>query len=393
MTLKTKFTVTEYLFILIIILVTGCSPDGKKGLKTIIRGSFPELAGKQVTLSEFDVNSAMPVDTSEIDNDGSFSFKFRRQGAGFYLVKVDNKNYVTLILDKEKLVEVYSDQKSIRKNYQVKGSVDSENFRDFEMAMEVNRSKVDSLTKSFSKNQRSPAFHAIKPEMDNKYQAIFNEQRRAAMQFIDNHCNSLASLLILNKRFGERRILTEEKDFTWFIKVDSCLSTLYPENKHLIESKKRLAVLMQNRSIIEKAEKILSPGNTIPDITLQNQAGKNVQLYSLEGRPVILYFWASWDPLSRKANKMIKEIAGQAKDKPAVYAIALETYKEMWEDAIKADGLQEWINVTDFLNVHSSAKTMFNIPDELPYFFLLDKSLIIRYKGSSFDELAAEINR
>jgi thiol-disulfide isomerase/thioredoxin len=393
MTLKTKFSLTYYLFISIILLVSGCSTDSKKGLKTTIRGSFPELAGKQVTLSEFDINSAIPIDTSIIGNDGTFSFKFRRPGPGFYLVKMDNKNYVTLILDKEKQVEVSSDQKNIRKNYQVKGSMDSEYFRDFEIALEVNRSKVDSLSKSFSKNQRSPSFHTLKPEMDKTYQEIFNEQRRSAMQFLDHHCNSLASLLVLNKRFGERRILLEEKDFAYFIKVDSCLSALYPENKHLIESKKRLAVLMQNKAIIENAEKILSPGNTIPDITLKNQAGKDIQLYSLEGHPVILYFWASWDPLSRKANKMIREIAGKAKDKPVVYAIALETYKEMWEDAIKTDGLQDWINVTDFLNVHSSAKTMFNIPDELPFFFLLDKNLIIRYKGSDFDELTAEISR
>ena len=76
-----------------------------------------------------------------------------------------------------------------------------------------------------------------------------------------------------------------------------------------------------------------------------------------------------------------------------VFAIGMESYKEVWEDAIKTDGLQKWINVTDYLNIHSFAKTLFNIPDGFPYFIVLDKELVIRYKGSNFEELASEIKR
>jgi thiol-disulfide isomerase/thioredoxin len=204
----------------------------------------------------------------------------------------------------------------------------------------------------------------------------------------------MASLLVLNRRFGERKILSEDKDFEYFVMVDSCLSAKYPDNKHLAELKKRLQNWKDERKIFEMIEKRLTVGNKVPDIELQDPSGKTISLHSLSGKPVILYFWASWKEESRKANKILKELlTKQALSKNAVYAIGFESYKELWINAINNDKIQDWIHVTDFLNVNSSAKSLFNIPEELPYFYYLDKDLIIRYKGNDFEKLALELNR
>jgi thiol-disulfide isomerase/thioredoxin len=362
-------------------------------IKTIIRGSFPELQGKSVVLSEFDANSAIPVDTVKIKEDGSFSFRFKRSGPGFYLVKTDNRNFITLVIDKESRIELFCDQSNIRKSYSVKGSPDSELYRDYEMLLEVNRNKVDSLSKTYKDYQRSSTFRSLKPELDDSYRKIFDDQRRNSIRFIENHCNSLASLLIVNRRFGERKILTEENDFEYFAMVDSCLSAHYPGNKHLVEFQKRLKLIRDERRIIEMTDKRLAIGNKIPDIGLQDPSGKTIQLHSLLGKPVVLYFWASWDKQSRAANKTLSALAAKTgKSKLNIYAIGLESYKEPWTEAIRADGLQNWIHVTDFLNIYSSAKTLFNIPDHFPYFFYLDENLIIKYKGNDFKAMDSVIS-
>jgi thiol-disulfide isomerase/thioredoxin len=262
------------------------------------------------------------------------------------------------------------------------------------MFLEVNRDKVDSLSRSYNDNIRSSAFFSLKLELDKTYQAIFDHQHLYSTQFIENHCGSLASLLVLNRRFGERKILTENEDFEYFVMVDSCLSTKYPDNKHLAELKKRLQNWNDERKIYEMLEKRLTVGNKIPDIELQEPSGKTTRLHSFSGRPVIVYFWASWNEESRKANKILKELlTKRAKSKPEVYAVGLESYKELWIDAINNDEIQDWTHVTDFLHVKSSAKSLFNIPDKLPYFFYLDKDLIIRYKGNDFEALMSELNR
>jgi hypothetical protein len=379
---------------LFIFLISSCSQNNSNGIKTKITGSFPAFKGKSVTLSEIEINKATVLDTAKISDNGSFSFRFRRPGPGFYLVKVDNKNYITLILDQENRIGISSDLANLRKDYKVEGSPDSQIYRDFEMLLEANRQKVDSLTRTYSAYQRSAGFQSKKLELDKSYQEIFKTQRQYSIQFLESNCGSLASLLVINRRFGERMILTEKDDFKYFTLIDSCLSIKYPDNKQLAEHKKRIETAREQQQQYKMIEKVLAIGQKAPDIILQNPSGKEVSLKSLQGKPVVLYFWASWDQPSRKANKVMKAILDNSKGvKPAVYAVGLESYKEPWEDAIRTDGLEKWINVTDYLNIYSSAKSLFNLPDKLPYFIVLDKSMIIRYKGNDFNELASEIDR
>ncbi|MCU0370585.1 MAG: AhpC/TSA family protein [Bacteroidales bacterium] len=377
-----------------IVSVSGCSSDRSRGIKTQIKGSFPSFKGKQVTLSEFDVNYAIPIDTVNISEDGSFRFRFYRSGPGFFLLKIDNKNYITLVLDREKHIEISTDLPSLRKNYTVKGSVDSELYRDFEMFLEVNRRKVDSLSRNYNDYQRTRTFRTIKMELDKSYQEIFNHQLEYTRSFLKNHCGSLSSLLVINRRFGERKIITEETDFSYFTLIDSCLSLTYPDNKYLAQHKKRIEVFREKLKIEELTEKRLAAGKIVPDIGLKDASGKTVSLHSFRGQPVILYFWASWDTASRAANKTLAELLEKkGKKGPSVYAVGLESHKDAWEDAIKADGLQKWTHVTDYMNIQSPTKSLFNVPGRLPYFVLIDKELVIRYRGNSFEDLSAEISR
>jgi hypothetical protein len=394
MRFRTKNIILLSITIVLAFIASSCTNHAPGVIKTTIKGSFPAFKGKSVSISAFDINSSTPIDTVKISDDGSFKFNIKRNGPGFYLVKVDNKNYLTLILDKEKKVEVASEGNSLRKGYTVKGSPDSELYRDFEMFLEVNRNKVDSLSRTYNDFQRSSSFKTIKNRLDEKYMEIFENQRQYSINFIENHCSSLASLLVINRRFGERKILDDEADYTYFVMIDSCLSAIYPDNKQLAEHKHKLETINEHRKILDMTEKRLAAGNKIPDISLKNPEDKDIHLYSFQGKPVVLYFWASWDKNSRNANKVLKAIVDKAgKNKLSVFAVGMESYKDMWKEAIKADGLESWIHGTEYLNVSSSAKTLFNLPDRFPYFILLDKELKIIYRGESFDLLSAEIGK
>jgi len=56
---------TLFIFVLIT-FIASCSTDNAKGIKTSIKGSLPAFKGKSITISEFVVNSAIPIDTAEI---------------------------------------------------------------------------------------------------------------------------------------------------------------------------------------------------------------------------------------------------------------------------------------------------------------------------------------
>jgi len=236
-----------YLVSLLLILTNGCTSDNDR-IRTVIKGEFPGFAGEMVTLSEIDIYKAIPIDTTTIKANGSFRFSFDRNEAGFYLVKVDNRNYLTLILDEEKKIRVISDGKDLRGNYRVEGSPDSEKYRQFELFHENNRKKIDSLSRVFNDYQRSPSFMAMKMEMDDNYKQVFESQRSYIINFLENNCQSLASLLVINRRFGQRLVITEEEDFEYFSRIDSCLSARYPGNKHLAEHKLKIQKAEEKRN-------------------------------------------------------------------------------------------------------------------------------------------------
>ena len=389
---KHKFTKCYIISALFLVLISSCGPKNEGSLKTRISGHLPAFAGKMVTLSEIDVDKAIPLDTSTISGNGRFNFKFRRSGSGFYLIKIDNRNYLTLVLDKEDEVKVSSDKSELRKGYSVEGSDDSELYCQFELFLETNRAKVDSLSREYDEYQRSAGFQSLKMELDENYRAIFEEQYKYSVAFLENHCGSLASLLIINRRFGQRKIMDETTDYQYFFSVDSCLLLKYPENKHMVAFRKKVEQMKQRKRLDDLSEAKLAAGKICPDISLLNPEGNQISLYSLKGAPVIITFWASTDKDSRKANLRLKEILERVKVPGIkVYAVGLETYKEMWESAIQADKISGWINVTDFLGLRSSASSLFNIPQKLPFFILLDKNAIILYRGNNIAELEIKL--
>lgn len=374
-------------------LFSGCNRDGQ-GITTVIRGEFPEFAGRTLTLSEIDINAAIPVDTTKIKPNGSFRFRLDRPGPGFYLLKIDNRNYITLVLDQESRVSVSAAGKDLRKSYTVEGSPDSDLYRGFEQFLEVNKQKVDSMGMIFNDAQRSPQFQSMKMEMDDRYQKIFDQQRKFVESFLQNNCQSLSSILVINRRFGQRKIFSEDADLEHFLRLDSCLSAKYPGNKHVLEQKEKLTRFIEKRKLHEYAEAKLAPGNTAPDLSLETPEGKVINLHSLKGQPVIVYFWASWDDQSRQANAVLKESLGRTGTKKArVYAVGLESYREVWKNAIQIDGTGQWIHVTDYLNIYSASRNLFNVPEKLPYYYLLDAHMVIVDKGHDLSQLSVSLDK
>lgn len=235
--------------VLFLALATGCHETPSGEIRTTVKGSFPAFAGRKLTLSEIDLYKAIPLDTAEIGRNGSFSFKFRRDSAGFYLLKIDNRNYITLVLDKEKKVIVKSAAENIKSDYTVEGSEYSGKLQVFEAFIEANSRKVDSITIAYNNSIGSTHFIEITPGLNKAYDDIFENQRKFAMAFIENNCNSLASLLVLNRRFGKRRVLTEEGDARYFLLLDSCLSERYPGNKHIKELNARVQRIRERERI------------------------------------------------------------------------------------------------------------------------------------------------
>ena len=80
-------------------------------------------------------------------------------------------------------------------------------------------------------NRDSPDFYQISLRFDTLFQSLIEDQKKIEITFIKKNPVSLASLIVLNYKFGMVPVLNMDADLHIYKKLDSTLSLKYPSNK------------------------------------------------------------------------------------------------------------------------------------------------------------------
>jgi len=162
------------------------------------------------------------------------------------------------------------------------------------------------------------------------------------------------------------------------LEVKSLLSTLGKDLQATEE-------MMEIKKDAEENEKFLI-GAKAPDFIQADTNGVSITLTSLQGKYVLIDFWASWCKPCRAQNPSLLRLYQKYNDKGfTILGVSLDSKKDAWLKAIHNDKL-EWQQVSD-LNLWNNAVAKQYKITSVPQNFLLDTHGVIIGKNLNEDEL------
>jgi thiol-disulfide isomerase/thioredoxin len=134
-------------------------------------------------------------------------------------------------------------------------------------------------------------------------------------------------------------------------------------------------------------------GTIAPDITMPDVNGASFSLSSLQGKYVLVDFWASWCGPCRAENPNLVAAYNKYKNKNfTILGVSLDKTKEAWLQGIQEDGLT-WNQISDLKFWNSAAVGLYGF-NGIPYNVLLDptgKVIADNLRGSALDAKLAEV--
>jgi peroxiredoxin len=375
-------------FLLTLIFMLGC----KHPQKFEIRGKITNAQGKKIYLEELMVASLRPVDSAKINSSGEFVLRQHVGMPTFYLLKLSENNFITLLLDSTEKVTINADAINFSRAYSIQGSPGSLLVQELNNKLNTTKQKLDSISSLAELFKESPDIEIKKKEWNAAYDKIVQEQIRFSTDFVSKHPFSMASVLALYQKFNDENYVV--RDIQALRIAASALNSFYPKSEHVKALYANTLQLIARERAGDLKKFIEEKGQNSPDIILPDQNGRKIALSSFRGKYVLVHFWSAVDQNSRIVNPVLAEIYQKYRNKGfEIYQVSVDKDRTQWLNAIGEDRLV-WTNVGDMEG--SIQSVMFYNVQAVPFNYLLDKEGVVIAKnlmGPAIDQTLSVIFR
>jgi thiol-disulfide isomerase/thioredoxin len=348
------------------------------GNSNSISGVITGAEGKTIYLESLSDTKVLPIDSTVVGSDGSFSLKSHDNlPLDFYRIYFKEGNFLQLITDSSEHVEITAEFANLS-NAKVEGSEQTVEYMDLVKKWEPMMEKLAEAQAQIDRPSTDPSLDST--QWIAKWEAQSAAAQKEANAFIkgwlEKHSASLLAISIVQN-------LDPRFDFIWYQRVltdTKATCGKLPAYKTL----EKLVGQIKNASSSSAASNSnIAVGKMAPEITLPTISGQTKALSSLRGKVVLLDFWASWCGPCRKENPNVVSVYNRYVSKGFdVFSVSLDENKSAWEAAIKKDGLVWNNHVSDLGGWKSAVVPTYEI-ESIPFPVLIDKEGKIVAMGES----------
>ncbi|MGM0620156.1 MAG: thioredoxin-like domain-containing protein [Bacteroidota bacterium] len=369
------------------ILLAGCAKDENR---FTVSGKVSHAEGETIYFEKLLVSSTQPLDSVKIDKDGEFEFKGTTNTPSYYLLKLNDNKFITLLIDSLDEVIVTADAVNFERDYHVEGSTGSVQVKELTDHLNSTQKKLDSLQSLHNLYKGNPDYPAMRTQWEEEARKIREEQVEFSTQFVNDNPFSMASVLALYQKFGQQNYVIN--DLQTMRVAASALNSIYPESEHVKALYQNTVQLLKDDQSARLQQLIQEQGENSPEIILPTPEGEEIALSSLRGKVVLLQFWSALNRDSRILNEALAEAYNKYKNKGfEIYQVSVDDNRIEWVDAIDQDGLT-WINVGDMEGSNQAVRN-YNV-QTVPYNYLLNEEgeIIAKdLKGQALDRALSRL--
>lgn len=331
------------------------------GPKTVVEGTLQDKGGADIVVKLLDINKYQVLDTVKTDVKGAYRYAAdieKGQPEFIYLFYGDRK-IASLLVEQGDRIRVVSDTLG---NATVEGSEASRELQELE------GDYAQFLSDMYRTSLRSDA------EASQDLSRRYVEYYRRCVTYVMTHSKSLTAVPVLFQQVDEGfPVFNQATDALLFRNVCDSLRTVYPESRY-VKALDREAERRQNA--MEIGMKLRSAGEVgFLDIELPSPDGMMRKLSEVEGKVVMLYFWASTG-----AQKMFNldallplydDFHGRGLE---IFAVSFDVDKTVWATAVRNQRLP-WVNVCDTRGIASPYVNLYRVAELPMVYFIVDGAI------------------
>jgi len=373
------------IILLIVVALSAC--DNRNNIT--IEGSYPAGKGQYLELEMLNIAQTQFIDSVKVGKKGQFRFRFDLDAPELVLVKNQRNQVINLLAYPEDEITLEIPDTSFRKGYKVSGSSESEQIRELVKNVENTRAGLDSIARLLDRldEQESPEASALV----GAYNDLLLQQKKSHIRFIVQNLSSLSSVYALYQRIApDVYIFNELRDLQYFKIVADSVGARYPGSSlamSLTQDVRSRFEDYQTMITLNELSKTNQVESGLIDLVIEDEEGTEQSLKALEGKVVLLNFWASWNTESRETSRRYIPVYEKYRSRGfEVYAVALDNDRSQWRSTIYYEQFP-WINVSELTYPSSYAANIYNVT-ALPTNYLIDREGNIVAKNIPADKLS-----